>query len=116
MPFFAVCKQALKWLEAASEQGNPFADYALGKLYADGEVTAKDMEKAFHHLHKAADADNAYAQYRLGRLYLLDLRNPTRSDGDNMLHLVNKYMDEYLTDHNNLSAKAKAEKYAKITA
>ena len=33
-----------------------------------------------------------------------------------MLHLVNKYMDEYLADHNNLSAKAKAEKYAKITA
>ena len=47
---------------------------------------------------------------------VIDLRNPTRSDGDNMLHLVNKYMDEYLADHNNLSAKAKAEKYAKITA
>ena len=24
---------------------------------------------------------------------VIDLRNPTRSDGDNMLHLVNKYMD-----------------------
>ena len=47
---------------------------------------------------------------------VIDLRNPTRSDGDNMLHLVNKYMDAYLADHNNLSAKAKAEKYAKITA
>ena len=33
-----------------------------------------------------------------------------------MLHLVNKYMDEYLADHTDLSAKAKAEKYAKITA
>ena len=47
---------------------------------------------------------------------VIDLRNPTRSDGDNMLHLVNKYMDEYLADHTDLSAKAKAEKYAKITA
>lgn len=47
---------------------------------------------------------------------VIDLRNPTRSDGDNMLHLVNKYMDEYLKDSRNLSAKAKAEKYAKITA
>ena len=47
---------------------------------------------------------------------VIDLRNPTRSDGDNMLHLVNKYMDEYLADRNNLRAKAKAEKYAKITA
>ena len=47
---------------------------------------------------------------------VLDLRNPTRSDENNILHLVNKYMDEYLADKSNLSAKAKAEKYAKITA
>ncbi len=47
---------------------------------------------------------------------VLDLRNPTRSDENNILHLVNKYMDMYLADKSNLSAKAKAEKYAKITA
>ena len=47
---------------------------------------------------------------------VLDLRNPTRSDENNILHLVNKYMDLYLQDKTNLSAKAKAEKYAKITA
>lgn len=45
---------------------------------------------------------------------VIDLRNPTRSDGNNMLHLVNKYMDTYRADENNLVAKAKAEKYAKI--
>ncbi len=47
---------------------------------------------------------------------VIDLRNPTRSDGNNMLHLVNKYMDAYRADENNLVAKAKAEKYAKIIA
>ncbi len=47
---------------------------------------------------------------------VIDLRNPTRSDSDNMLHLVNKYMDLYLADNNDLASKAKAEKYAKITA
>ena len=47
---------------------------------------------------------------------VIDLRNPTRSDGNNMLHLVNTYMDRYLADENNLVAKAKAEKYAKIIA
>ena len=47
---------------------------------------------------------------------VIDLRNPTRSDENNILHLVNKYMDIYLADKSNLSAKAKAEKYAKITA
>jgi type IV secretion system protein VirD4 len=46
---------------------------------------------------------------------VIDLRNPTRSDSYNMLFLVNKYMDLYLqTDK--LSHRAKAEKYAKITA
>ena len=45
---------------------------------------------------------------------VIDLRNPTRSDGNNLLHLVNKYMDLYCADNKNFSAKAKAEKYAKI--
>lgn len=45
---------------------------------------------------------------------VIDLRNPTRSDSNNLLHLVNKYMDRYREDNNNISAKAKAEKYAKI--
>ena len=47
---------------------------------------------------------------------VIDLRNPTRSDENNMLHLVNKYMDIYKSDKSDLQAKAKAEKYAKITA
>jgi type IV secretion system protein VirD4 len=45
---------------------------------------------------------------------VIDLRNPTRSDGNNLLHLVNKYMDLYRKDNDNFSAKAKAEKFAKI--
>ncbi|ACL77047.1 VirD4-like conjugal transfer protein, CD1115 family [Ruminiclostridium cellulolyticum] len=50
------------------------------------------------------------------KVSVIDLRNPTRSDGNNMLHLVNKYMDAYLKDPDNLSLKARAERYAKITA
>lgn len=46
---------------------------------------------------------------------VIDLRNPTRSNGYNMLYLVNKYMDLFLAD-GSLKSKAKAEKYAKITA
>lgn len=47
---------------------------------------------------------------------VLDLRNPTRSDGNNLLHLINKYMDIYKAAPKNLAAKAKSEKYAKILA
>ena len=46
---------------------------------------------------------------------IIDLRNPTQSDTFNMLYLVNRYMDSFLTS-GDISAKAKAEKYAKITA
>lgn len=45
---------------------------------------------------------------------IIDLRNPTKSDGNNLLHLVNKYMDEYKKNPENIALKAKAEKYAKI--
>ena len=47
---------------------------------------------------------------------VIDLRNPTRSDGNNLLTLVNRYMDIARKDPKNLTARAKAEKYAKILA
>ena len=47
---------------------------------------------------------------------VIDLRNPTRSDGNNLLTLVNRYMDITRKDPKNLAARAKAEKYAKILA
>ena len=46
---------------------------------------------------------------------VIDLRNPVRSDSFNMLSMVNKYFDIY-KETGEVSDKAKAEKYAKITA
>lgn len=48
------------------------------------------------------------------RVAVIDLRNPTRSDGYNLLTLINHYMDVCQEDETNLAARAKAEKYAKI--
>ena len=45
---------------------------------------------------------------------VVDLRNPTRSDGYNLLTLINHYMDVCRKEPTNLAARAKAEKYAKI--
>ena len=47
---------------------------------------------------------------------VVDLRNPTRSDGSNLLTLINRYMDIAKEQPDNLAARAKAEKYAKILA
>ncbi len=50
------------------------------------------------------------------RVAVIDLRNPTRSDGYNLLTLINRYMDICREQPTNLAARAKAEKYAKILA
>ena len=47
---------------------------------------------------------------------VIDLRNPMRSHGNNLLHLVNKYMDLYAEHPDMIAYKAKSEKYAKIIA
>ena len=56
---------------------------------------------------------NKYYDYKIS---VIDLRNPTRSDGNNLLTLINRYMDLAQEDPSNLAARAKAEKYAKILA
>lgn len=48
------------------------------------------------------------------KIAVIDLRNPTRSHGNNLLHLVNKYMDLYKAEPEQLVYKARAEKYAKL--
>ena len=50
------------------------------------------------------------------KVSVIDLRNPTRSDGFNFLTLMNHYMDSARMHPENLAARARAEKYAKILA
>ena len=47
---------------------------------------------------------------------VIDLRNPIRSDGNNLMTLVNRYMDVAREHPDNLKARANAEKYAKVLA
>ena len=44
---------------------------------------------------------------------VIDLRNPTRSDGNNLLTLINRYMDIARANPENLAARAKAESMRK---
>ena len=73
-------------------------------------ITSDTKGDLYRHYGKIA---KDYYGYRVA---VLDLRNPTRSDGNNLLHLVNKYMDLWKANPDNLAYKAKAEKYAKIIA
>lgn len=63
------------------------------------------------------DIAQKYYGYKIS---VLDLRNPTKSHGNNLLHLVNKYIDLYKKSvaegKEDISYIAKSEKYAKIIA
>lgn len=63
---------------------------------------------------------NIAQKYYGYKISVLDLRNPTKSHGNNLLHLVNKYMDLYKKSvaegKEDISYIAKSEKYAKIIA
>ena len=50
------------------------------------------------------------------QIAVVDLRNPTRSDGYNLLTLINRYMDICREQPSNVAARAKAENYANILA
>lgn len=65
-------QQAVEWLTESADNNNLFAAYALGKIYADGILVAKDIEKAIYYLTIAAEEGNEFAQYRLGKLYLTE--------------------------------------------
>ena len=71
-------------------------------------ITSDTKGDLYRHYGKIA---KDYYGYKVA---VIDLRNPTKSDGNNLLHLVNKYMDLWKEHPDNLAYKAKAEKYAKI--
>ena len=84
----------------------PCLEYALasGMSFASTD-TKGDVVRNYGRI-----AQECYG-YRVG---VIDLRNPTRSDGFNLLHLVSKYMDAFQAHPETLLYKAKAERYAKI--
>ncbi|MEX2479380.1 MAG: tetratricopeptide repeat protein [Gammaproteobacteria bacterium] len=53
----------------AETRDHAYAQYFLGRMYADGQGVAKDPERAAEWYRKAAEQGVADAQFRLGQLY-----------------------------------------------
>lgn len=110
------------------EFGFDRVEYVLGntlqQLKYDGRFSwsnkewGENIEMSFFASDTKGDLARNYAtiakRYYGYDVSVIDLRNPTRSDGSNLLTLINRYMDIALADESNIAAKAKAEKYAKI--
>ena len=72
--------------------------------------------KDYLSLYLARNYGTIAQKYYSYHVSVIDLRNPTRSDGSNLLTLINRYMDIAREHPDNLAARANAEKYAKILA
>jgi len=64
-------KLAMKWYQAAAEQGNPLAQVGLGYMLLDGSGDQPDLEGAVVWFNKAAEHGDALAMLALGTLYEL---------------------------------------------
>lgn len=58
-------QKAVSLLTDAAEQGNPHAQYALGKLYLQGEQVQQDSEAAWYWLGQSAAQGNPYVRQLL---------------------------------------------------
>ena len=61
-------KRAIDFLEIASDSGNQYAQYMLGKLYLLGKHVSKDKEMAKRYFALSADQGNEYAQFFLDNM------------------------------------------------
>jgi localization factor PodJL len=61
--------QALRWYEAAANQGNRKAMHNLGVFYAEGRGTTQDYEKAASWFLRAANMGYVDSQFDLAVLY-----------------------------------------------
>ena len=59
--------EASKWISAAAEKQNPYAQYTLGRMYLEGNGVRQDLTKA-RTLFERACRKNPYAQYQLAEM------------------------------------------------
>ena len=58
----------LSYVRMAAEQGNPFAQYLLGKLYLSGDGVPQDKDAAYDWFQKAQAQGHNYAGFFMDRI------------------------------------------------
>lgn len=86
-------KRAVKFLEIASEQGNQFAQYMLGKLYLLGKYVSEDKEMAKKYFTLSSEQGNGYAKIFLENMD--NFHNPSIClVASRMLHHLSKIFED----------------------
>ena len=63
----ANCRSRTEYIVRSANQDNPYAEYALGKLYLYGKDVPKDIEKALYYLNRSTEHENLYAKQLLDK-------------------------------------------------
>ena len=86
-------KRAVKFLEIASDHGNQFAQYILGKLYLLGKYVTEDKEMAKKYFILSAEQGNEYAKFYLENMD--KFHNPSVClVASRMLHHMSKIFED----------------------
>ncbi|MDR7855899.1 MobP3 family relaxase [Tissierella sp.] len=86
-------KRAVNFLEIASDNGNQFAQYMLGKLYLLGRYVSEDKEMAKEYFTLSAEQGNEYAKFFLENMD--KIHNPTVClVASRMLHHMSKIFED----------------------
>lgn len=75
-------ERAMKLFRPLAEQGDPQAQYYLGRMYEKGQGVAKDNEKLAQWYRRSADNGYAKAQYKLAVGYALGLAGVEQDDAE----------------------------------
>ena len=91
------------YLYQSAEENFSVAQFKIGKILVEGEVTEKNVEQGIYYLNKACEYRNEYAQYYLGKMYLLG--KDVEKDKEKAIRLLtlaaeneNEYA-QYFLDH-----------------
>jgi len=61
--------EAIKWYRMAANQNDPFSQFQLGYLHAEGAGVPKDEAEAVKWYRKSAEQNFGFAQHNLGNMY-----------------------------------------------
>ena len=92
----------MEHLSASAEQGNPFAQYALGMIYFFGNGVDEDKPKAIEWITKSADGGNEYAVEFLQKMADYNRQPSAFSSTINLLRHLSRIISN---DYNNKHAK-----------
>ena len=89
-------EQSMERLEAYAVQGNPYAQYILGKFYMYGtQDNPPDKEKAIHYLKASAAQGNIYARFLLEHIDSAHESDVILAATRLMHHLSKIFQDDY---------------------